>query len=131
MNNRIFVFLPYILTGLLGIFFLFNAFIYRQKQGDTGDIVPYTATLTGTETCLPPAPGRQQITLECAFGFKTDAGEYYAADFTGLPGGNPNFTADKRFRAAGEITPVELLSTDHWRKYDVRGIFRITDIREI
>jgi hypothetical protein len=33
----------------------------------------------------------------------------------------------ERFTANGTVTPIERLSTDHWQKYNIEGIFSVTD----
>ena len=33
----------------------------------------------------------------------------------------------KRISANGLITPVQLLSSDHWKTYAIEGIFSVTD----
>lgn len=108
-------------------FFAFNAYIYNAKQGDGGDIVSYRGTLTGTHVCLPHADTDGPQTLECALGMKTDAGEYYALDFSLMSQMDPLLQTGERFRANGLITPIEMLSSDHWQQYAIEGIFSVTD----
>jgi hypothetical protein len=54
---------PLLITGivlalLIVGFFLFNRYIYNQKQADVSEIpTPYRGTLTGEYVCLPPAEG--------------------------------------------------------------------------
>ena len=108
-------------------FFVLNNHIYNEKQGDPGDIVSYRGTLTGEHVCLPHADTDGPHTMECALGIKTDAGEYYALDFHMMSQPTPDLQNGDRFTATGLITPIEMLSSDHWRKYDIEGIFSITD----
>ncbi len=113
---------------LVAGFYAFNNYIYNEKQGNGNDVVSYRGTLTGTQVCLPHADPTGPQTKECALGMKTDSGEYYALDFgtysQGLP---PNFADGERFTATGLITPVEMLSSDHWQKYNMEGILSVTD----
>jgi hypothetical protein len=113
---------------LVGVFYAFNAYIYNEKQGDGNDITSYRGTLTGTHVCLPHADTDGPQTLECALGMKTDTGEHYALDLQFLPQPHPDLSTGERFSATGLITPIEMLSSDHWRKYDVEGIMSIESV---
>lgn len=119
-----------VIIGILVIvgFYGINAYIYHEKQGDGNDVTSYRGTLTGTQVCLPHRDTSGPHTMECALGMKTDTGEYYALDFgtlsQGLP---PDLQMDERFSATGLITPVEMLSSDHWKIYDIQGIMSVTD----
>lgn len=110
---------------LVAAFFALNAYIYREKQ-EGNEAERYHGTLTGVQVCLPHADTDGPTTLECALGMQTDAGEYYALDLSALADAFPRVPEGRRFRATGLITPVELLSTDHWRKYDIEGIMSVT-----
>ena len=125
MKKVVYVFV--ILTVLIGAFFALNHFIYTEKQGDPGAIERYRGTLTGEVVCLPHRDTSGPTTLECALGIRTDAGEHYALDFSLMSQENPGVDSGDRFTANGMITPIELLSTDHWRKYDIEGILSVTD----
>lgn len=118
------------LLMLIGLFYAFNEFIYKQKQGDNA-IVPYRATLTGEYICLPHTDTRGPQTLECAFGLKTDVGEYYAIDFAMMSQEHRLIETGKRISANGVVTPVAMLSSDHWRQYPIEGIFSVTDSLEV
>jgi hypothetical protein len=116
-----------VILFLVVAFYAVNAYIYNEKQGDGNDVVSYRGTLTGTQVCLPHADTSGPQTMECAIGMKTDAGEYYALDLALLSQENPGLQDGDRFTATGLITPVEMLSSDHWQKYDIEGIFSVTD----
>lgn len=113
--------------AMVGGFFVLNAYIYAEKQGNPSDITAYRGTLTGTHVCLPHADTTGPQTMECAIGIQTDAGEYYALDFTLMSQTQPDVQNGDRFTATGLITPIELLSTEHWQKYAIEGIFSVTD----
>ncbi len=126
--------LPLIVLAIIVLvagFYAFNAYIYAEKQGDPGDVVSYRATLEGEVVCLPHK-GDGPTTLECAYGLKTDVGEHYALDLAALtmPEGTMPETGD-RISAGGTVTPIEMLSSDHWQKYDIEGIFSVTDSLEV
>lgn len=112
---------------LVGGFYAFNAYIYAEKQGDPSDIRAYRGTLSGEVVCLPHADTSGPTTLECALGLRTDVGEYYALDFATMSQEQPAPETGTRLSANGLITPIEMLSSDHWKKYDIEGIFSVTD----
>lgn len=124
-----------LLAGLAAVvlvagFYAFNAYIYAEKQGDPGDIVTYRATLEGEVVCLPHV-GDGPHTMECAYGLKTDADEYYALDLALMSQEHGPLETGERISANGSVTPVEMLSSDHWRRYDIEGIFSVTDSLEV
>jgi len=126
--NKSFVPLIIFVLILVGGFLALNAYIYQQKQVESPQsLSQYRGTLTGEYVCLPPKDTTSPQTLECAFGLKTDVGEYYALDVNLLSQNLPDLTIGDRFTATGNITPIEMLSSDHWQKYNVSGIFSVTD----
>jgi len=125
-------FIPLLIAvGLVFSFILFNQHVYNQKQSSPSEqIESYRGTLTGEYVCLPHTDQSGPQTLECALGMKTEAGEYYALDFGSDSQEIPTLKTGDKFTATGLITPIELLSTDHWQKYPVEGIFSVTDFVE-
>lgn len=115
-----------IIIVMLG-FFALNSYIYNEKQGDGKAVEPYRGTLTGEYMCLPHKDTSGPQTMECALGMKTETGEYYAVDWSMMSQTQPDLTPGEKFTATGLITPVERLSTDHWQKYPIQGIFSVTD----
>lgn len=111
---------------LVAGFYALNAYIYAEKQ-EGAAVERYRATLTGVQVCLPHKNTDGPTTLECAIGMKTDAGEHYALDFSLMSQIPPSIQDGDRFEASGMVTPIEMLSTDQWQKYDVEGIFSVTD----
>lgn len=110
---------------LIAAFYAFNAYIYNEKQGEGNTFEPYRATLSGEVVCLPhkdPNLG----TKECATGLRTEVGEHYALDFA-LMSQTPPENVSGYLTASGVVTPIERLSANHWQKYDVVGIFSVTD----
>lgn len=116
-----------VIIFLIAGFYAVNAYIYSAKQGDPMDIQSYRGTLTGQVVCLPPKDKDGPNTRECAMGLRTDAGEHYALDFAMMSQENPGIDSGDRFTANGLITPVEMLSAERWSKYDMVGIFSVTD----
>jgi copper homeostasis protein (lipoprotein) len=93
---------------------------------------PGPRTLAGTRICLPAKDPNAPQTRECAAGLKADDGENYALDFSALTEEDLNaLPPDGRVEVSGTVVPIELLSSDHLRKYDVAGIMSATSIRAI
>lgn len=115
---------------LVAGFYAFNAYMYHQKQGDSNDIQSYRGTLSGEVVCLPHK-GDGPHTMECAYGLRTDSGEHYAIDLTAMSQEQRPLETGERISANGLITPVEMLSSDHWQTYDIVGIFSVTDSVEV
>jgi hypothetical protein len=112
-------------------FYAFNRYTYNQKQGYGSEIKPHPGTLTGEYVCLPHRNTGGPQTLECAFGIKTDVGEYYALDLGQNVQAMPDLQINDRFKVTGTITPIELLSTDHWQKYNIVGILSADSVEKL
>lgn len=112
---------------LVAGFYALNAYIYNQKQGNPADIVSYRGTLSGEVVCLPHANTDGPHTMECAYGLKTEVGEYYALDLSMMSQEHPPLETGEKIKANGLITPIEMLSSDHWKMYNIEGIFSVTD----
>lgn len=125
--HKVLLFVGATVIILVAGFLALNAHIYDEKQG-TGELYePYRATLTGEYVCLPHTDQSALHTDECAAGIKTDVGEYFAVDFALMSRSPIDLQVGQQFRASGVITPVERLSTDHWRRYPVIALFSVTD----
>ena len=86
--------------------------------------VPSNATLQGEYVCLPKK-GDGPHTLECAFGLKADDGNYYSLSMNrGIPD-IYNIPTGSRIKVTGLVVPIEMVSTDIWRSYDIRGIISV------
>jgi len=117
-----------VVLAVVGGFFLFNNFIYQEKQSDDAPVEPYRATLSGEYVCLPYAEGVSATAEEdCEPGMQTEVGEYYAVNFYLMSQMHAPLQLGQRFSATGVVTPIEQLSTNHWEKYSVEGIFSVTD----
>lgn len=127
MARKIVIAIGVILAILIGGFFAFNHYIYTEKQGGDQTVESYRGTLTGEVVCLPHKDTDGPHTMECAFGMRTETGEHYALDLALMSQQGPILDSGDRFIASGMITPIELLSTDQWQKYDIEGIFSVTD----
>lgn len=89
---------------------------------------PVQATLTGTIGCLPPRDPDAPSTRECRTAIRLESGEYYALDFGLMSSGAPAADSGDRITASGIVTPIERLSSDQWQKYEVKGIFSVTEV---
>lgn len=116
-----------VIAGIVGAFFMFNNYIYQQKQGDGLAVEPYRASLSGEYVCLPHKDSTGPQTTECAFGLKTDAGEYYGINFFLMSQTHDPILVGQKISANGVVTSVLRLSTDEWQKYPIQGIFSVTD----
>lgn len=139
-SSKVFLFIFFfcLLVGVGLAFTSFNPAIAPQSSPKmhvpetsvqpTGTI-SYNATLEGEVVCLPHKDTSGPQTLECGFGLKADDGAHYALDAGGV--NPPPYTTGQRIRANGLVTPVEMLSSDHWQKYNIKGIFSIKDTLEV
>lgn len=126
--KKVYLGIGVLLIAFVSGFYAFNWYIYNQKQaGSTKVIEPYRGTLTGEYICLKNVDQHSPQTFECALGIKTDTNEYYALDFDMMSQQQAALKTGDRFTASGLITPIEYLSSDHWQKYNVEGIFSVTD----
>ncbi len=90
-------------------------------------ITPQIATIRGEVVCLSHRDKNGPQTLECAYGLKADDGNNYAINANLVSQEIPAYNVGDTIKANGTITPIEQLSADIWQKYDVVGIFSITD----
>lgn len=93
-------------------------------------VTPGKATLQGEYVCLPHRDTKGPQTLECALGMKAQDGNYYSLDMSAVtfPAGMIN-TGDT-ISVEGNLVPVEALSSDHWRKYDIKGVVRVESVEK-
>lgn len=94
------------------------------------DPTPQNVMLSGNYECLPHADTSGPQTMECAFGFKTDDGVYYALNFGASENAMEQFQSGQHITAEGFVVIKEALSSDYWAKYNMKGIFTITKIIE-
>lgn len=88
--------------------------------------------LRGTQTCLTHKDTTGPQTMECAIGLAADDGYNYALDTSALqPDAVNELYGGGRVRIRGWFVPAEALSADHFQKYQMRGIVRVTLIERI
>lgn len=112
-------------------FYLFNNFIYQEKQEPNSKLEPYSAILSGEQVCLPHKIQNGSTTDECAFGLLTETGEYYALDLAQMTGQHQVIMPGDRITAEGIVTPAANLSTGQWEKYVIDGLFSVTTSLEV
>lgn len=94
----------------------------------TTDESPTPITLTGTYTCLPKTDTGDPVTMECAFGLKTDEG-YYSLDLSSILTENyPALYGNEKISVEGVLMPKEMLSSDRWKIYDVVGVISVDKV---
>ncbi len=116
-----------IIVGLVGYVIFSGA---SPKEIENLDPTPKNVTLSGTYVCLPHVDKTGPQTDECAFGLKTDEGVYYAVNFGASSSAMEQFMSGQRITASGFVVIKEVLSSDHWAKYDMEGIFTITEMQD-
>lgn len=106
-------------------------YAYNKTQSRMAlDASPQNVTMSGTYTCLPHKNTDGPQTMECAFGFKADNGDYYAVNFGASANAMNQFQSQQHITADGFVVAKEALSTNQWDKYNMKGIFTITRIIE-
>lgn len=122
------------LVAVLAICFLAYSVItvkLQPKPEARLDGTPYTVVLSGTYVCLPHLDTTGSQTEECAFGLKTDDGDYYAVNFGAATERIGQFQNSAHITAEGFVVIKEALSSDQWAKYNMKGVFTITRMIEV
>jgi hypothetical protein len=134
MDKR-FVWLVALFFGLIMTGFIFSNNVQPQIHNPTEmpvstPVTPGKASLQGEYVCLPHRDTKGPQTLECAFGMKAQDGNYYSLDMSAVtfPAGMIN-TGDM-ISVEGQLVPVEALSTDHWQKYNIKGVVRVESVEK-
>lgn len=116
-----------IALAVVGYFFFSGySFNFNKTKYAELDSTPRNMTLSGTYVCLPHLDTTGPQTMECAFGLRTDSGEYYAVNFGQSADAIAQFQSEAHITAEGFVVIKEALSTDQWQKYNMKGIFTIT-----
>lgn len=121
---------PLTISGaVLGVLLIIFFVLYAEKAKEEMLIpdTPVRVSLSGTYVCLPHVDTSGPQTLECALGLHTDDGKYYALDFALMSQATPNMPMGVHITAEGVFVPIERLSTNHWQKYPIVGIFSVTN----
>lgn len=96
-------------------------------------VAPGRQALEGTYVCLPHRDTGGPQTLECALGLRADDGRHYALRNSGATAERAQAVTPTgvRVRVTGTVVPVEALSSDQWRKYDVVGVVEVATFAEV
>lgn len=86
-------------------------------------------TLTGEYTCLPHRDTSGPVTLECAFGIKSDNGFFYALDSS--PAESGTIQTGQRISVEGNLVPIEAISSNIGRIYNIKGVMQVKKIEPI
>jgi hypothetical protein len=135
MNNKIIISILIGALLLLGLKFLTSNQTNPVVNNPSTDIsptldIPQRATLEGDVICLSHKDTNGPQTLECAIGIDSTQG-IFALDTNLISSQPPNYTVGDYIKGSGVLTPIERLSTDQWQKYDMQGIFSLTEQPEI
>ena len=130
-NKRIVGVTIFALIVFVLVFYAFNYFTYREKQGNRNNYEPYRGILEGEYVCLPLSVAEGPQTVLCEVGLKTATRDYYVVDFNLMSQEKQTLEIGDHIQASGIITPIERISNDYWRQYDVKGIFSVTDSLQI
>lgn len=100
-----------------------------QKESDQISIAVIASTtqqvtLKGVSVCLPHRDTSGPTTMECAIGIKTVDGNYYALDTAG--GAYKDLPTNIAVVVKGEFTPIEMISSNIGKIYNIKGIIRST-----
>jgi hypothetical protein len=102
------------------------------KRGPYSEL-PQAIVVEGVFTCLPHANTSGPQTDECALGIGRDQSDaFFALDLqdVGYDAISRVGTGSK-IKVEGMMTPANQLSSNHWQKYRIDGIIRVTSIVEI
>jgi hypothetical protein len=124
MNNKVIYWVlgAVLLAGiLLGLCFAFKHSVTSEATE------PYRSSMAGEYVCLLHKDSGLTPPEECTFGIRTSSGDYYAIDLSLMSQEHRPLTLGEQISANGLVTPIERLSSDHWQRYEVKGIFSVTD----
>lgn len=130
MNNKVVTGVVVALAIAVVGYFIFANPNQQVPLNQNLDATPKEVTLSGTYVCLPHLDTTGPQTEECAFGLKADSGEYYAVNFGASADAMNQFQSGIHIIAEGNVVIKEALSSDHWAKYNMKGIFTITKMIE-
>ncbi len=118
------------LLAVLVTSYLFMSSLIPSKvlQNRDFDPLPKNLTISGTYGCLPHLDAGGPQTTECAFGIKTDEGEYYAVNFGQSAEAMDQFQSGAHVTLEGFVVIKEALSSNQWQKYNMKGIFTVTKV---
>lgn len=86
-------------------------------------------TFTGLYTCLPQKARGSPDTLECALGIKTDEGIYYSLDTQNITQYViRSLSINQRIIVYGDVIPIEAISSNLGKIYNIRGVMRVKEI---
>lgn len=96
--------------------------------GDAAGASAQTVVLEGEVVCLPHRDTSGPTTLECAYGLKTDAGQYYGLDASGLPTDKQGgYDTGEKVSFEGTLVAQEDMPANFWNTYNVVGLLMVQD----
>jgi hypothetical protein len=115
---------------IIGLGYLSFMRVPQEQSRTAVDAEPQNMTLSGVYECLPHADTTGPQTEECAFGVRTDDGEYYAVNFGQSAGAMEQFKAGAHIVAEGFMIPKEALTDKTWDTYLMKGMFTVTKLMD-
>lgn len=82
----------------------------------------------GVVTCLPHRNTTGPTTMECAYGLKTDSGEYYGLDASALPTDKQGgYDVGQQVSFEGVLVPQADIPKLFWSTYNIVGLMQVAD----
>jgi hypothetical protein len=116
-----------VIAGLVG---LVRPKTMPEKAAEVPE-APYQLTAYGKMTCLPHKDTSGPTTLECAYGLDASEGNYFALDLSAYQGPADQTSFDETIVVTGLYTPVEMLSSNQWENYNIRGVIIVSSISKL
>ncbi|HEY0980286.1 MAG TPA: hypothetical protein VGE18_02665 [Candidatus Paceibacterota bacterium] len=105
--------------------------LFPKGPGPAAPLTPDAAvTVRGVLTCLPHKNTAGPTTLECASGIRAENGDYYALDLTAVSAETMEYDYSGTVTVSGHFTPLAVLSSDHWYKYEMLGIISVEELSQ-
>lgn len=90
---------------------------------------PRVSSIRGNVTCLPKK-GDGPHTMECAMGIRALDGKHYAVDVSDLVTPLFDIAAEQQITLTGLVVPIEQMSSDQWKTYDIVGIMKASELSQ-
>ena len=87
-------------------------------------------TIEGTYICLPHKDTTGPQTMECATGIHATDESNYALDASGI-GYIMGVGTGSEISVSGTLVPIEMISSDHWQTYDIKGIIQVASYKKL
>ena len=93
---------------------------------------PSRMTLQGEYSCIPHKDTRSPQILHCALELKLPNISYVSLDVASISETQTtDFPTGTTLQVTGLYYPIEMLSSDHWQKYNLKGIIKVESIKRL